>query len=78
MISEVGGESVTTLPPWPPTCHRRLKPFHIYLELGVQKILHSSLLEAVEIDLITEPTAFITDCYRSKVECDTSTWHYQF
>ena len=36
------------------------------------------LLEAVEIDLITVPTAFITDCYRSKVEGDTNTHHYQF
>ena len=36
------------------------------------------LLEAVEIDLITEPTALITDSYRSKVEGDMNTHHYQF
>ena len=53
------------------------EPFHIYLELRGQKILHYTLLEAVEVDLITEPTAFIAACYRSKVKGDINT-HYQF
>ena len=75
---EVRGKIVTTLPPWPPTCLCKMEPFHIYLELGGHKILQCTLLEAVEICLITEPTAFITDCYRSKVEGDMNTHHYQF
>ena len=44
------------LPHWPVTCLCRIEPFHIYLELGGQKIftvfcLLEALFEAVKIDL---------------------------